>query len=185
MRTAIELADNLEDRLLAPLTLGLQCQQPADAQVHLRPFGFRDQRIRRLMDAIMHKPVGTVLTLDQLQPHRRRQCGVNVRHRHIKDCGQRVETRDVAQAGQLLQRLAGFLGQPRQFADHQIDDIVGVALAVDQVHIPPPALARRLVCQQLLLGQGVQKLDDEERIASGLVQYQPRQRDNARRRAAQ
>ncbi len=52
---------------------------------------------------------------------------------------QRGNLGNVAQAGELFQRLLGGGREPFQFPRHEIDDVVGVALGADAIHVPVPS----------------------------------------------
>ena len=49
---------------------------------------------------------------------------------------QQVELGAVSQARKLMQRLLRCQGQAVQLADHQLNDVVGVALGMDEAQIP-------------------------------------------------
>jgi hypothetical protein len=82
----------------------------------------------------------------------------------------------VAEAGHLLQRLLRFDRQAAELADHEVHDIVGVALGVNPLEIPAPT--RRVVIEgeQALFSERMKKLNHEEWIAGGLLIHQLRQR---------
>jgi hypothetical protein len=73
----------------------------------------------------------------------------------------------IAEAGHLLQRLLRFDRQAAQLAGHEVDDIVGVALGVDA----PRSQRQRAVPNrgEQALGERVKKLNQEERVAGGLL----------------
>ncbi len=62
---AVELADDLEDRLFARLRRRLLGQQAADPQVLSGALGLGDQQVGRLVDAVVGKGVGTLPALHQ------------------------------------------------------------------------------------------------------------------------
>ena len=51
----------------------------------------------------------------------------------------RRDVGDVAETGQLLQRLLGFVRQAGELPDHEVHDVVGVALGANAIDIPGPA----------------------------------------------
>ena len=55
---AVELADDLENDLFAPVGRRMRQQQPADAQMGRRARILGNQRIGRLLDAVVLKRVG-------------------------------------------------------------------------------------------------------------------------------
>ena len=54
---AVELIDDLEDRLLPLLRRGMRREQPADPQMRLGARPLRDQRIGGLLDPVVDEPV--------------------------------------------------------------------------------------------------------------------------------
>ncbi|MCY1220413.1 hypothetical protein D9M72_324240 [compost metagenome] len=166
---AIELADDLEDSLFAPLRRRLLGQQATDAQVRLVAGGFGDQRVCRFVDTVMGERVRALQALHQFLAHCRPENRVDLRRRQVEHGRQGIDLRHVAQAGQLLQGLAGFQRQARELSDHEVDDVVGIALGVDALRLPTPAAGCVVVGQQLFLGQRLEELNDEERVAGGLV----------------
>src|SRR4029450_12970394 len=65
--------------------------------------------------------------------------------------------------------------QPTQFADQQVDHVVGVALRVNARQIPAPASAGVIERHQSFVDQRRQELNHEERIAGRLLVHQLRQ----------
>ena len=76
-------------------------------------------------------------------------------------------------------------GRRRELADHEVHDVVGVALGVNAIEIPGPALSLMIEGEQPLFGERVKKLNHEERIAGGLLVHQLRERRGALRLAAE
>ena len=58
--------------------------------------------------------------------------------RAVADNGERRDVRDVAEAGELLQRFLGRSGQALQLHNHQVRDVVRVALGADACDVPVP-----------------------------------------------
>src|SRR5581483_5852397 len=59
--------------------------------------------------------------------------------------------------------------------DHQVHDIVGVRLRLNAIEIPTPAPRVMVEADHALLGQRVQELTNEERVAGRLAMYQVRE----------
>ena len=55
--------------------------------------------------------------------------------------GERLDISDIAETGQLLQRLLGFVRQAAELPDHEVDDVVGVALGVNAGRCPRTSAA--------------------------------------------
>ena len=66
VRAAIELIDDLEERLLPLLGRDVRREQSPDSKMRLAAQLLRDQRIRGLLHPVMDEPISTSLTLDQL-----------------------------------------------------------------------------------------------------------------------
>ncbi len=107
--------------------------------------------------------------------------------RHLETDRQHRDPRNVAKTGELPYRLLRFDRQAGQLADHEVDDIVGVTLVVNAIvnaiEIPAPARRGIVKAEQALFGEGVKKLNHEERIAGGLLTHELRQRRSALRLA--
>jgi len=65
--------------------------------------------------------------------------------------------------------------QSLQFADHEIDHVVGEALGLNARQVPVPRLVAAIECDEPLLGKHRDELDDEEGIAGGFFLHQLRQ----------
>ncbi|MNE33708.1 hypothetical protein D3C80_1273940 [compost metagenome] len=138
-RPAVELADHLENGFFAVMGRYLVGQQATDTQVHGSPLIFGDHGIGCFMDAVVNEGTGILLLCHQLQPNSSPQHSLHARHRQVEHQGKGSCMRHVPQARQVLQRLAGGQRQAGKLADHQVDDVVGVALGMDALRIPAPA----------------------------------------------
>ena len=101
-----------------------------------------------------------------------------------EDDRKRRDVGDVAETGQLLQRVLRFGRQAGELSDHEVHDVVGVSLGVNAVEIPGPARRIMIEGEHSLFGERRDKLNGEERIAAGLLVHQLRQRRGALRLAA-
>ena len=148
------------------------------------PLALGDERVGRLLDAVVQEAVGPLMPEHQPGPHRLPERRVQRRLGPAVDHAQRGGRR-VAQAGELLQRRLGRRGQAAQLAEHQLHHIVGEALGLDAIEVPGPARLAMIEGEQSLLGQRGEELDGEEGIAAGLLVHQPGQRRGAVPRAMQ
>ena len=73
---------------------------------------------------------------------------------------------DVAQTRQILERSARCGRRAGELSDHEVHDIVGVALGVNALKIPFPALRLGIKGEQALVGEGVEKLNRKEWITA-------------------
>ncbi|MCY1370501.1 hypothetical protein D9M69_575930 [compost metagenome] len=128
-----------------------------------------NQRISRFMDAVVDEGVGAFRAFHQFLANGLPQHPVNLGLGKPQHGGKHLEPGDVAKTGQLLQRPLRLVRQARQLAHHQVHDIVGVTLGMDAIRVPAPMPGVMVEGQQVLFGQGLEKLDHEERIAGGLV----------------
>ena len=85
---------------------------------------------------------------------------------------ERRNVSDVAKTGELLQRSLGFIRQPGELADHEVHDIVGVALGMNAPQIPGPALCAMIEGEKSFVGERIKKLQHKERVAGGLRVHQ-------------
>src|SRR3984885_422056 len=104
--------------------------------------------------------------------------------RSLENSGKHRDRGDVSEAGELPQRLLRFKRQPGHPVNQKVHHIIGVTLAANAIEIPRPARRIMIEVEQALFGERVKKLNDEERIAGGLLLYQLRQRRDMGRIAA-
>ena len=173
---AVELIDDLEDRLLPLLRRRVRRQQPADPQMRRGAQVCRDQRIGGFLNPVMDELVGAFQAQDQLLPNRLPQIRMDRLLRCAADQAKRRDLGDISEAGEMLQRRLGFRGQAGQLPDHEVHHIVGVPLGVNAIEIPAPARRVMIEGEQALVGERVQELNGKERIAARLLVHQLRQR---------
>ena len=70
-----------------------------------------------------------------------------------------VDVGDIAETGQLLQRLLRFVRQAGELPDHEVHDIVGIALGVNAIEIPGPARLLMIEGEQSLVGKRVEEIE--------------------------
>src|SRR5688572_13315521 len=86
-RTAIELADDVEDDLLPPVGRRVRGEQSADSQVRLgSPFP-GNQRVSSLVYAVMHESIRALETVDQIEAHGLPEAGVQRLLRRVVEDG--------------------------------------------------------------------------------------------------
>ena len=132
----------------------------------------------------MDELVGALQALDQLQTDRFPEIRVDLLLRFPENDRKHRDLGDVAEAGELLQRLLGFDRQAGQLPDHEVHHIVGVPLGVNAIEIPGPARGVMIEAEQPLFGERRNELNGEKRIAARLLVHQLRQRRGALRLAA-
>src|ERR1700733_10651663 len=101
---------------------------------------------------------------------------MHLRLRDLENSGQHRDRGDVAEAGELPQRLLRFDRQSRYLANQKVHHVIGITLGVNAIEIPRPAHRIMIEAEQALFGERVKKLNDEERVACGLLLHQQRQR---------
>ena len=140
----IQLVDHGEDALGRGLHFARRAELASDAQVHLGSQRLRNQCIRRLLNAVVRESVSPFEANHKARlrsvPERR----VDLLLRALADNGERREVRDVAEAGELLQRFLGRSGQALQLHNHQFRDVVRVALGADACDVPVPRRNTRI-----------------------------------------
>ena len=102
MRAAIELIDDLEDRLLQLLAGCFRCEQPPYSKVGLRARFLRDQRIGCFLYTVVEERIGMFRAEDEARSDRFPKLAVHFFVRVLGNHPQRGELRTVAQAGELL-----------------------------------------------------------------------------------
>ena len=126
---AVELIDDLEDRLLQLRRRRPRRQQPADPQVVRCTRCFRDQRIGGFLNPVVNKPVGAVQPLNQILTDGLPQRRLELLRRGSENDRQQRDLGDVAETGQQLQRILRLGRKAREPADHEVHHVVGVPLA--------------------------------------------------------
>ena len=148
-------------------------EQPADPQMGLGAQFLRDQRIGGLLDAVVDELVGACPSARPAPDGRAvPQSRMDLLLRCPENDRKRRDLGDVAEAGQLLQRLLRLGRQAGQLPDHEVHHVVGVALGVNAIEIPGPARAVMIEGEQPLFGERRKKLNGEKRIAAGLLVHQ-------------
>ena len=153
-------------------------EQPADPQMHRRPLALGNERIGRLLDAVVQEAVGSA------------PAGAPARPVPPPRAPRRAPPRcrpwtmaSVATAASLPRQASCCSAscvcrrQALELADHQVDHVVGVALGVNACEVPATsALRHGRSASSALVGQRGEELDGEERIAAGLLVHQLGQR---------
>src|SRR5271170_8236143 len=78
---------------------------------------------------------------------------------------------NVAQTGELLQRVLRFGRQTGHLAQYEVYDIVSKTLVVNATEIPGPARRVLIEAERSLFRERVKKLNHEEGIAGGLLMH--------------
>ncbi len=133
------------------------------------PLAFGNERIGRLLHAVVQEPIGPCLPEHQPCPYGLQERSIRHGLARAIDHAQGGDRRAVAQAGELSQCRLGRFGQTGQLAKHEVHDIVGEALGLDLLKIPRPAHLAMVEGEQALLGERGEELDGEERVAGGLL----------------
>ncbi len=151
---AVELIDDLEDRLLPLLGRRVRREQSADPQVRLGARSLRGSASRRLPERDRGRtgrcPPGARPIPDATAGHRAAwTCSSEVPStiESVVDLG------DVAETGELLQRLLRFGRQAGELPDHEVHDVVGVPLGVNAIEIPAPARRVMIEGEQPFFGE--------------------------------
>src|SRR6202042_2105488 len=126
-----------------------------------------DRGIGGLLDPVGDELVRARQALDQFSAECILKRRVDLGLRGLEHGRKRCDVSDRAEASQLLQRLLRFGRQAGEFSDHEVHDIVGVALGVNALKVPFPALRVGIEGEQALVGEGVEKLNREEWITAG------------------
>ena len=181
---AIELAHNFEDVFFDGLRFRPRREQPADPQMGRRPFARGDQRVGRLLEPVVDEPIGARLRLDQFLPYGRPQGGVDPLLRNSKDDRKHRGVGDVSETGHLLQGSLRCGRQPGEFPEHEVHDVIGVSLGVNAIEVPGPARRIMVEGEHSFFGERKHELNGEERVATGLLEHQLRERRRPLRLAA-
>src|SRR5437762_11555689 len=99
MRAAIELIDDLEDRVLQLLAGCFRCEQPPYSKVGLRAQFLRDQRIGCFLDTVVEERIGIFRAEDEARSERFPKLAVLFLVRVLEYHLQLGGPRSIAQAG--------------------------------------------------------------------------------------
>lgn len=173
----VEVVHDVEE-LLAPLGRREgRAQEAPDAQVERRPLRLGDERIGGLLDAIVREAV-LIAGGPRDEPedeHRLEGAQLEIGGALLRDERERLAGEGVADAGGELQHLLCLRREPAQLADHEVDDVVRVALLTDRRLVPAIA-ALRAAGDEPVLVERQHELDQEEGVTARLVVDQPCQR---------
>ena len=182
---AVELIDDVEDRVPPLLRRRVCHEQAADPQMLDGLIALGDKRIGRLLNAIVQEPVGALQPQHEPGPDRFPECRMQRSLVSAVNHGQGADGGTVAEASEMLQCGPGRRGQAAQLAQQEIHHVIGVTLGVDALDIPRPVRCTVVEGEQPLLGQCGEELDDKEGVAASLCVHQPGQRRSVLRLAAQ
>src|SRR5262245_55860021 len=93
----------------------------------------RNQRIGGFLNAVMLEVIGALGMENEFGPQRVLQIEAQLFVRRLVDYGQSCEMCAVAQARKLLEDALSANGQSSQLADHEVDNVVCVALLVNAI----------------------------------------------------
>ena len=180
--------DDLEQPLLALLRRRLRHDQPADLVVQVRPFGWRDHGVGRLLQAVVDEAVGDGGVRCRFRPRRvfvaladrgddflgqrLGERGRRLARRPAGHDGERLQVELVADAGGEAQQALGRSAEPPDALGDQVGDVVGDLLLLDALDLPGPARRARIEGEQPLFLEHAQELTHEERIALRLRRHQ-------------
>ncbi len=166
----VELVDDLEN-LLGEFILAQRGDETAsDAQMNLGPPLRRNARIGRLADAVMAEGVSSLQSMQETRPRRLPERRMNGLFGRSENQIQRGDLGDVAKTGQQSQRLLRRFRQAAQLRSHEVGDVVGEALGANAIDVPPPDGGIRIECDEALVGQHRDELNQKERIARRLLE---------------
>ena len=143
------------------------------------PLVLDDERIGRLLDAIVEECIRAARTKDEAGPNsfpQRYVCRFVVRL--VNQC-KRLRLGSMPQAGQLAENLLSRRRQTTQLRRHEICDVVGVTLGANAIQVPEPSPFTIVECEQTLLDKYGNQLNGEEWIARRLLMNQFCQRGDA------
>ena len=96
----------------------------------------RNHGIGRFLHAVVQESIGIVRPEDDSGPDRFPKMLMEILDRLLASDPEHLEFGAIAHAGKLLECFLCFYGQAVQLSDHQLHDVVGVALGVNVAQIP-------------------------------------------------
>jgi hypothetical protein len=183
----VEMRDDVEAPHIEPLARRARQQQASQGQVHHALPLRRDQCVGGLLHAVVQEGIACVAAFSLREadgvaslPRRRArdqqagfECGdqvaLDLRRRLFADDGQCGAIEAVADAGGQRQRVLRFAWQSLDVARHQLDDVGRHGRAAYVVDAVLPVSLVGIEAQVALALQRLQKLGDEQRIATGLA----------------
>ena len=175
----VEVAGDLEDPAVERARVEVLAQQAADAQMELLARVVREQRVGRLLHAVVREAIarapetvalGAVAVVErhhEALAERRHEVVRELARAPLGDDGQGLEVEGAAYAGRQRQHRARAFGQAAQALDHELDHVGAERARADRRFVPFPALA--VEADQAFLVHRVEELVEEERIALRLL----------------
>jgi hypothetical protein len=127
----VELIDDFEYRLLAPLGRQAGREQPAGSEMAFSAHHFRNQRVGRLVDAVVREFVRSAQRQDQFEAESFPQSRLHCLLRRFQSDRESGEIGGISDAGELLKRCLRGCRQPAQPANHELYDIVCITFGTD------------------------------------------------------
>src|SRR5450631_12909 len=143
------------------------------------PLVLDDERIGRLLDAIVEECVRAARTKDEADPNSFPQRCVCRFVARLVNQRKRLRLGSIPQAGQLAENLLSRWRQTAQLRRHEIRDVVGITLGANAIQVPGPSPFTIVECEQTLLDKYGNQLIGEEWIARRLLMDQFCQRGDA------
>src|SRR5262249_39029513 len=129
----------------------------------------RYERIGRFLNAVMYKPIGVLRAADQLQMLSVPQMNMEFLCRCPMYQGQSRCAREVPKAREFPHCFLCGSWESIDLADHQINDIIGIALDVYAIQVPEPPRRSMVEPCESLFHDRADELNDKKRIAGRLL----------------
>src|SRR5258706_4390204 len=136
------------------------------------PLVLDDERIGRLLDAIVEECVRAARTKDEAGPNSFPQRCVCRLVARLVSQRKRLQLGSIPQASQLAENLLSRWRQTAQLRRHELCDVVGITLGANAIQVPGPSPFTIVECEQPLLDKYGNQLIGEEWIASLLLMNQ-------------
>src|SRR5271165_3487913 len=147
-------------------------EDAADLEMDMSALISRDKGISGFMNAVVRKCVVSAEPKDEPDPDGLPQMRIDRRLWFASNHCEGGNFSVISQRSEQFQNFLGSVRQAAQLANHEVHDIVGVAGGLNAVEIPTPAPSFMIEAKYCLIGERMNELQHEERVAGSLLMHQ-------------
>jgi hypothetical protein len=149
----VDLIDGLEETLAGRCGRGTHEQPPADLEMPRVAFGVGDARVHRLLIPVVPERIAALDLMNEIDAACLAERGMNTLLRFASGDTERIARRPAPETGEMAQHPPRLIWQQFHLAEHQVDDVVGIALFANFFEVPRLDLLLVIKRDQALVGQ--------------------------------